>query len=286
MTILSTVDFFSSNYFFILPIIFLFYSIFIAIFSDFDRTSKVKRIYYSTMCIVFVIILRNVNLVGLCDKGLWGLTAQTWSVVVFSIMALIFTIFIDNYIISGYVFKEFGFLGTKFIKEETTETVKIQGDYICSLEKGIQSSYDCIDYFKERIVNANIKSNLTGKFNFVNEFEILLVKYFEMKNIEVKVDVSTYTNNQINLLVNKISQEFNLSRREISELKFRLEKDISYYFKRKDYEVYHLVATSEFFPDKNISILIKYYSVCNLFDQYIIKNLLYYFEIELLRLKA
>lgn len=277
----STLEFFASSYYYIIPIVLILYAIGVAIFIEYELISKVKRIYYSVFILMYVAILKCVNLTGLCEKGLWGLSAKTWSVIVFSILALIAAILIDNYIISGYVFKEFGLLGAKFIKEETKQTVIEQGNYILSLEAGIQASFYTIDDIKALMKETNTIIKVRNRtFNFLDEVKKVLYLFYGYRNLDVNITVKLYDNSNMNSIINDLTQQHGLKKKERSEVQNCLTEEISFYLNREKNNYFLITTKTNEYPGKKIMLGIKSPKEINLNDQYIILNLIYTLELE------
>jgi len=281
----TTKDLFSSPLYYIFPVALIIYTIIIAIASNFEVISKVKRIYYAIMSLLFIFVLKNVDFMWVSKEGLWGTTPKAWSLILVSIIGMILIVLIDSYIISGYVFKEFGFFGTKFIRDETTETVKSQHDYIFSLESSIKAQFELIDKTKKDMADSG-KLKIK-KLNFNEQIEKIISGFYALKNTETQVEAYNFKKGDYNLVVDKLTNDYNLNLYQIIKLKSRLKNNLLYYLKIKgcDYNMLHVVITSEFAPDFEIGIAIKLYGECNLHDQYIIKNIIYYYELELIKLK-
>jgi len=170
---------FSTPLVYIFPIALIIYSVIIFTVTDYELISKIKRIYYAVMLLLFTIVLKNVDFTSVCETGLFGTSAKSWSIILVSIIGAIIIVLIDSYIISGYVFKEFGFMGTKFIRDETAETVKNQHDYIFSLESSIKAQYELIEKIKRDF--AGINSRRGKRLNFNEEIGKIIKEFYVFK---------------------------------------------------------------------------------------------------------
>lgn len=279
---ITTTDFFSPWTYYILPIALILYAIIIAWKTDFDFMAKIKRLYYSVMIFALVIILKCVNLIGIGKEGLWGTTPKAWSVILFVIIYTIAIVLIDNYVISGYVFKEFGFFGTKFIKDDATETVKSQMGYINSLESSIKAQYEMIERIK-----TDTERLAEDKLDFNVQIGKIITDFYTCKNIDVQVETYNFDKGNYDAVIEKLTKQHDLDPAQIRELESRLQKNLFYYLKGRgtDFNLFHFIITSEFRPELEIGIAIKLNGKYNLKDQYILTNLIYFYELCLVKLR-
>lgn len=284
----AATELFSSPLLYLIPGILLVYAILVAIFSEQEWEAKIKRIYYAAMFLLLGFIIQAYDFNALAETGLWGMTSEAWSIVLFSIIWFIVTLILDSFIISGFVFKEIGIFGTRFIKEETKQMVKQQGDYILFLEAGIQALDKIIEYMKEKLADKSVKDVLRKKsFDFLEEYEKFLVQFFNYRNLETLVEVQAFDSDNYENLVSKIADTYNLKKSDIEEFYFSLEHNLRYYTQNEHYEILHVVANSKLVKNQSISITVRYKKdECNLNDQIFIKTILQHFELLLIELTA
>lgn len=186
-------DFISNNCEYILPIMFLIYSIIIWIKGNDELATNVKRIYYSMVVLCYIILVNTVDVSRWCDKGQFGISNIVWSYCVSIIITVVLAVLIDNFIISGFVFKELGFFGTKFIREETKKAVDVQYKYLLNLEGSLETLHKIPNKIQSIFSKPDvIKSIKEGSFDFVKEFTFLLQYYYSLKKIDADIDVLIY----------------------------------------------------------------------------------------------
>lgn len=283
--IVDTTNYFKSWWYFCIPAALILYSIAIAVFTEIEWVYKVKRIYYSISIFVYVIMLKNVNLIGIAgEKGLLGTSNKVWAIIVFTIIFFLVSIIIDNWIISGYAFKEFGFFGAKFIRDEANTTVLEQGDYIYSLENGITGSFQVVDdiktIFKSEEVIEEIKSD---KFDLAARFTGILSAYYKHRKLDADIDIQVYGANDIDQIRKDLKDANQLSFKDEIHVKGVLKNKETIYIEKKDYNLLLMSTESSILGNgDNLFIRIKSSKEINLYDRYIVINMLFYFELYLM----
>lgn|GEM_PF-2962519 len=283
--IIDTTNYFKSWWYFTIPATFILYSIIIAIFAEIEWVYKVKRIYYSISTLVYIVMLKNINLIGIAgEKGLLGTSSKVWAIIVFTIIFFLTSIIIDNWIISGYAFKEFGFFGAKFIRDEAKTTVVEQEDYIHSLENGITGIFEVIDDIKTLFKNEDIIEEIkSDRFDFTEKFTEIAHSYYKYRKLGADIDSEIYKISDIDRITKELKDFHQLSFNKGIQIKQTLKNSETIYIEKKDYNILVVSTKSNILgEDDNLLIKIKSSKDINLYDRYILINILFYFELYLM----
>lgn len=281
---IDTTTYFNLRIYWLIPILLLTYSVCITIFTDIEWVFKMKRIYYSICTLFYIFMLKNINLIGISvEKGLFGTSNKVWSIIVFTIIFFLTSIIIDNWIISGYVFKEFGFFGAKFIKDETKITVVEQEDYIHSLENGIKGEFDVIDDVKKLFADGEVIGDIrTDNFDLIERFSEILRLYYKHRKVSVDVECQVYLRDNIDNIVDELIDDNQLQLYKKHQIKRTLNKNETLYIENKKQNLLLVTTKSSVLNDEsNLLIKVKSIKDINLYDRHIIVNILFYFELYL-----
>lgn len=285
-SVVDTRKYFSSWLYFLIPAALIIYSICIAVIADVKWILKIKRIYYSLCTLLYIFMLKHINVIGICPKdGLFDISNKAWSIIIFTLIFFVSSIIIDNWIISGYVFKELGFLGTKFIREESKTVVAEQEGYTYSLENGITAMFETITEIRKLFENEDIMSEIkSNKFDFILRLSEVIEVYYKHRKLSVDINCETYVNSDIDSIVEDIVASNQLSLYKKIKLKKVLNKKDFIYLENKTYNLMLVTEKSLVFNKTNDIILVKIRSIkeINLYDRYIIVDIVKYFEIYLL----
>ncbi|MBH1941041.1 hypothetical protein I5677_09070 [Mobilitalea sibirica] len=251
-----------------------------------ENITIIKRYYYTIIVLIYIIIIKFCDVPAWCSTGMFGITGEVWSYIILMIVTLLLAVILDSFIISGYVFKEFGFFGARFIRDVTQKTVELQKKYVLSLEGSLKTVYaipkNIHDYFSDPDIRKKV---LKGSFDFPKEFKKILKCYYGMKNIDADVDVFFYniSNEEIDKIVEDCTGVYSLKWSERKILKERLHNTngIRWYIDKKDYSVYLITIKYGPAPEVMLMISIKSFNEANLLDSYPIYHFVYLIQMEI-----
>ncbi|QUH21801.1 hypothetical protein [Alkaliphilus sp. B6464] len=279
-------QFLYSNRIFIFPIVLLIYSIAAWKFGNDERKTNIKKIHYSLFVFAYLFFIRYEDVSTWCESGPMGITAPVWSYLLSILVTLLIAIAIDNFIISGYVFKEFGIFGAKFIRDATQQTVIQQNGYMLSLEKNLEALYSVLFKINELFSNPNIVGQVrNGRFNFSKHFRGILKHYYDFKDENVKIDVQFFRQDADNIknIIEGYNIKYNLGFKDKRDLKNCLSNNdgANWYLDSKEYKVY-VITTKVKHNNSNQLLLISIKSLdeINIYDMYPVLNFLHVFELE------
>ena len=204
-----------SNWVFLFPAILTVFTILIWIFGSDRFLINIKRLFYCLYILGYLIFIRQVDVTGWCNEGPFHISSHISSLFLSMIVAFLIAMAVDNFIISGFIFKEFGIFGAKFVKEdkETQKAVIQYDDYSMVLEKSLESLYYTLDkihkfFFDQQIIDS-IKDHT---FDYTKHFTDFLMDYYEYKSEKVYIHVQLYdtTPEVINKLVNAYTIKYDL----------------------------------------------------------------------------
>lgn len=279
-----------SNYIFAIPIIFFIYSIYTWHKYKDNFMTNIKRVYYSFMLLMYFVFIRYENVSKWCITAPLGMVPEIWSYLFSMIVAVLVAISIDNFIISGYVFKELGFFGAKFIREDikkdTKDTVIGQNDLILSLENNLELMYDIPLLIDSIFELNNVYDDISEDFNcFTQYFSNILKTYYSFKNEIVSINVSFYEHDEIETIIKKYRTNFNgaITDKNIKDLRKCLMGEIEgTYLTLGDHRIYAISKTITLLSkNRELLISIKALDDVNVLDIYPIFNFLYIFMLKL-----
>ena len=267
----SCFKFLYNDWIFLIPIALIIYSVRIW-YKAKGETDKekitVKRIYYSISIIIFLIVIRNENIYLWCKDGPMNINSDVWSHIVAMIIFLLIAISIDYFIISGYVFKELGIFGAKFIKEDTKEIVKENTKYHLALIKTINSLCDVPEYISKYFKN-------------------ILLFFYDIKDIDVDIDVYFYEHKDSESIIKKYENQHieKITSNHKKNMKKCLESDFSNkYFEIGKSKLFFINYQLEFENNNKKQLLISVRSEGDLIastDIPPILNFLYFFMMQI-----
>lgn len=279
-----------SNYIFAIPIIFFIYSIYAWHKYQDNFMTNIKRVYYSFALLMYFVFIRYENVSMWCIAAPLGIIPEIWSYLFSMIVAVLIAISIDNFIISGYVFKELGFFGAKFIREDikkdTKDTVIEQNDLILSLENNLELMYDIPLLIDSIFELNNVYDDISENFNsFTQYFSNILKTYYSLKNEIVSIEVSFYEYDDIETIIKKYRTNFNgtITDKNIKDLRKCLNGEIEgTYLTLGDHRIYAISKTITLLSkNRELFISIKALDDVNVLDIYPIFNFLYIFMLKL-----
>ena len=282
--IINTTRYFSNVVIYILPILLIAYSStmwFLERKNKENLNIKIKRVYYSIILLLGVIILNTTNLSWICKEGLFGISKEGWSIIIFLIILLIIAIIIETCIISGYVFKEFGIFSARLVKEDTKEVIVNLDTTVGMLERNIKASNTCNLYIKKFLKKEDVHQDISdNKFDFIYNFKLVLLKYYRESQMDVTLEVELYKDEDIIDIVNKYKGIYNLNKSERNDIEENLQGIGSISISKENFNVMFVTSESPICKDKRILTAIKTNDLITRYDEYIIENLLRSYENE------
>lgn len=259
------------------------------IFKDDNIISKINRFYYSVCMLAYVLIVKNINLVSISSSSFLGIRPKFCSIITFTIIYFLIILLIDNIIISGYSFKEFGILGAKFIRDDTKATVIEQDEYIFSLENGFSALQDTFNYmetfFSEQQTKDDIKNS---KFDYTLNLHDIIEHYYRKELLSVNIDFTIYDSSDIKSTIIGICNKYTLSNKNMHKLKSGLSNNSNSccYINNTSFNIYIVPQKSSHLnnPFNNIFIEIKSFKKLNVYDKYILSCIFKQYELYLFSL--
>ncbi len=283
-------NYFKSDWLYLIPIVLLVYSLIMWIFGDNELQTNIKRIYYTFFLFLYLMFMKHVDVTKWCNSGPFGISPAIWSILLSLLVAFLIALIIDNFIISGYVFTEFGIFGAKFIKEETKRTVDVQHWYLLNLEKCLEALYDIFFYmytlFNDPQIVAEIKE---GTFDYPLHFTKILNNYYLLKSEFVHLNVKFYKTDKVG--IKAITEDFAMRNRLnlMEKLQFKAFINNQYggskYYKLNNEKIFIITAKVKHSKeDEMLMITIRSEKEINVYDLYPILSFLNYFELEISKL--
>lgn len=278
-------NFLYSNWVFTIPASLLIFSILMCIFSSDDFQTKIKRLYYTIFIFGYLIFIRYEDVTVWCKNGYFNLSSNVWSILFSMLVVLIIAMVIDNFIISGYVFKEFGLFGAKFIREETKQAVKEQDGYTMLLEKSYESLYYTLGQINQLFQEDKLIESLHNKtFSYTKQFTEVLKCYYEdiHQNVFVHVQIYNKHPDSVKKLISALDRKYHLTLTDRHKLHKCLSCDdlgASHYFDLGYTKIFVITAKPSLCSiNEMLFISIESKKEINIYDFYPILCFLNYFE--------
>jgi len=238
---------------------------------------RMRKIYYSLCILVYTWIVASFDLQFISTNGYLGVSPKAWSIASFTIFYFILLFLVENLILSNSSFKEFGFLGTKFIKSEQIATVTSQAEYINSLELGIEAVNKTVQFMTEYISKPSTAHQLTnGIYDYNDNFKIIMKYFFKKRNLNCKIEIYTDVNKNNIFKLGGILE--GLSNRAEKKIHKRV-KEMQYtYIKRDEKDNVLVIPITNNISNCTFAVVIRSREEINEKDSYIVRNLLTTYE--------
>ena len=139
---------------------------------------------------------------------------------------------------------------------------------------------DIKNLFKNDKVIDEIKSN---NFIFTERFTEIAQSYYKHRKVDADVDIQVYTENDISQVTKELKNDNQLSFKDEIHVKRILKDNETIYIEKKDYNLLMISTKSSILGNEdNLFIKIKSSKEINLYDRYIVINILFYFELYLM----